>query len=235
MPDQPLELTPAVVARLQDLLRLPLDEALYHLAREAPPFRVGALAWLLRRGLLLGPYRPKEVGAAARLALAIAEQFPITGLSFETVSDARALARALLAETRLREKKLEAADLELREAERHLGRGWGDLKSRAYVLAVRAMVARADAQGDKALDLFEQAALLFASAGEGVHAAAARLRRGILLERLGEDHRAKPLLLSGLLDIDPAAFRPLALEALDALVRIFRAGPQLPSSSFNPA
>ena len=222
MPEAPIELTPAVVARLQDLLALPLDQALYHLARESHPFRVAALAWLLRHCLLLGPERTGEIWAAASLALALAEQFPLRGLSFEGVSDQRALARALLAEVRVRRLELEVADLELREAERHLARGAGNAVSRGYVQLVRGMIARADRQADKALAQFSSAADLFRRGGESDLAAAADVRRGLILFNLGDRPRARPLLLTSLIEIDPARFRLLTFQALGVLVRIFR-------------
>lgn len=213
----PLELE----SQLRALLARPFDEALYELGRDRRLHSIGVWAWLMDRCRELGPYQPRSVLPAARLALAIARLIPHSTVPDpREVADGQALAATALAEALLRTRDTHRAEQALAEAEQALVLGSHAPQVEGPAVMVRGLLLRSRRQPSQAAESFGRAAHLFRLAGEPTLEGVALLRQGIVLARLGETRRARKALENGLRLVQDSRYQTLFRNGAEAFARI---------------
>lgn len=162
--------------------------------------------------------RPQEALELLKLALAIADQLDTGRYGLGSVEAAKSRAWVYVGNALRILSDYRAADRAFTEAEEHLSRSWLDPLDEALVYEYKASLRRAQDRFGEAVDLLDQAIVLYREVNEPHFQGRSLITKGLVLQYAGETAQAEEAFRSGLFLIQPAAGPRLVVSAHHGLI-----------------
>lgn len=162
--------------------------------------------------------RPQEALDLLRLALAIADQLDTGRYGLGSVEAAKSRAWVYVGNALRIQSDFRAADRAFTEAEEHLSRSWLDPLDEALVYEYKASLRRAQGRFAEAIELLDQAIVLYREVNEPHFQGRSLITKGLVLQYAGETDLAAEDFRNGLFLIHPADEPRLVVAAHHGLI-----------------